>query len=120
MNKPDWIRIAPVTDIPVREGRAVKIGDLEVAIFNLGSDFVAIENRCPHKGGPLADGIVSTLGDSVTVTCPLHNWRVCIDTGAVRKPSAQNACVRTFAVRIKDGLVMISKAPAAAEQEAAA
>ena len=46
-------------DIPLREGRAVKVGGREIAIFNLGDRFLAVENRCPHKGGPLADGIVS-------------------------------------------------------------
>jgi nitrite reductase (NADH) small subunit len=115
MNNGDWIRITPAANIPPREGRSVQLGDLEVAIFNLGGRFVAIENRCPHKGGPLADGIISTLGDAVTVTCPLHNWRVCVDSGSVRKPGSEAACVRSFPVKVEGGVVMISKeAPVAA------
>src|SRR5262249_35826022 len=58
-----WIRITRAENIPLREGRAVKVGDQEVAIFNLGEKFLAVNNRCPHRGGPLADGIVS--GNSV-------------------------------------------------------
>jgi nitrite reductase (NADH) small subunit len=115
MKQGDWIRITPAANIPPREGRSVQLGDLELAIFNLGDRFVAIENRCPHKGGPLADGIVSSLGDSVTVTCPLHNWRVCVDSGAVRKPGGEAACVRGFQVKVEDGVVMVSnEAPVAA------
>ena len=115
MSQTGWIRITPAAHIPPREGRAVRVGETEIAIFNLGGRFVAMENRCPHKGGPLADGFVSSLDGAVTVTCPLHAWRVCADTGAVRKPGNEPACVRTFAVKVESGIVMISReeAPAA-------
>ncbi len=109
MTKSDWIRITPASNIPPREGRAVNLGELEIAIFNLGDRFVAMENRCPHKGGPLADGIVSSLDGVVTVTCPLHNWRICTDSGAVRKPGGEAACVRSFAVKVEDGIVSIAR-----------
>ena len=55
----NWVRVTAVENVPLREGRAVRVGDDEIAIFNLGDRFVAIENACPHRGGPLADGIVS-------------------------------------------------------------
>jgi nitrite reductase [NAD(P)H] small subunit len=103
-----WMRITPQENIPLREGRSVSIDGTEIAIFNLGGRFVAMENRCPHRGGPLADGIVSATGDSVTVTCPLHNWRVEVERGHVVKPSGQEAaCVRTFPVRVENGVVTI-------------
>ena len=55
-----WIAIAPEDQFPAREGRAVTIGNAEVAVFNLGAGrFLAVENRCPHSQGPLADGILS-------------------------------------------------------------
>jgi nitrite reductase/ring-hydroxylating ferredoxin subunit len=63
-----WIRVAYCEDIPMREGREVAIGNRSVAVFHLGDKFLAVDNRCPHRGGPLADGIVS--GESVV--CPLH------------------------------------------------
>jgi formate transporter len=69
-----WIRITHADNIPLREGRAVQLAGEEVAIFNLGEKFLAVANRCPHRGGPLADGMLS--GDSVV--CPLHAWKVCL------------------------------------------
>ena len=108
-----WIRITPAENIPLREGRAVNIGGEEIAIFNLGDKFLAVANRCPHRGGPLADGIVS--GDSVV--CPLHAWKVCLSSGAVKRPDDQHACVRSLAVMVVDGIVV---AQLAAEQREAA
>ena len=103
------IRVTAAENIPLREGRTVKLGGLDIAIFNLGERFVAIENRCPHGGGPLADGIVSNFGGATTVTCPLHNWRICIDSGNVAKPSGERACVRTFDTSVDaDGIVVIA------------
>jgi nitrite reductase (NADH) small subunit len=100
-----WIRITPAESIPRREGRAVRLGSLSVAIFNTGETFLAVENRCPHQGGPLADGIV---GGS-TVTCPLHNWRVCLESGAVTKPCESGAAaVRTFPVKVESGIVLLA------------
>ena len=66
------MRVTPCDNIPLREGRAVTLGDREIAIFNLGDRFLATDNRCPHRGGPLCDGIVA--GGSVV--CPLHAWKV--------------------------------------------
>ena len=101
-----WTRITAEENIPLREGRSVCVEGREIAIFNLGGRFVAMENRCPHRGGPLADGMVSATGDSITVTCPLHNWRVAVESGEVVKPTGQEgACVRTFAVKVEGGVV---------------
>jgi nitrite reductase (NADH) small subunit len=100
-----WIRIAAVEDIPEREGRSVLIGASRIAIFNTGSEFLAVDNRCPHGGGPLADGIV---GGS-TVTCPLHNWRICLESGQVQRPCDTAApAVRTFRTKVEDGIVMLA------------
>jgi|SRR5215469_3356228 len=98
-----WVRIAYCRDIPVREGRAVKVGSREIAIFNLGDRFLAVENRCPHKGGPLSDGIVS----GVAVVCPLHAWKISLETGkGVNGPSA-SSCVEIFRTRVEDGIVLL-------------
>jgi nitrite reductase (NADH) small subunit len=99
-----WIAIAPVASIPAREGRTISLGSISVAVFNTGGRFLAVENRCPHQGGPLADGIV---GGEV-VACPLHNWRICLRTGAVTKPCDTGAPpVRTFDVKEQDGVLML-------------
>ena len=52
-----WVSLTAIENIPVREGRSVQVGGRKLAIFNLGNRFLAVENRCPHRGGPLADGI---------------------------------------------------------------
>ena len=97
-----WTKITHTENIPVREGRAVKIGAEEIAVFNLGDRFVAVDNRCPHQGGPLADGIVS----GNTVVCPLHGWKICTETGNIVKPSV-GVCVERYETRVEDGVVMV-------------
>jgi nitrite reductase (NADH) small subunit len=104
MTEPLWIRITTTGDIPPREGRAVTIGSREIAIFNLGHRFLAIDNRCPHQAGPLCDGIVA--GESVV--CPLHAWKVDLAGGAVARPAAaKDHCVTTYPVRVEDGVVVV-------------
>ena len=98
----NWIRITPVENIPPLEGRSVTIAGVELAVFNLGGRLAAIENRCPHKGGPLCDGIVS----GTTVVCPLHGWRFDLVTGLAVRASSP-ACVTTFPVRVEDGIILI-------------
>ncbi|HXD75621.1 MAG TPA: nitrite reductase small subunit NirD [Vicinamibacterales bacterium] len=98
-----WIRIATCDSIPPREGRAAVIGERQIAVFNLGDRFLAVDNLCPHQSGPLCDGIVA--GDAVV--CPLHAWKVNLETGAVARPAEQDHCVRTYATRVDDGVVSI-------------
>ena len=100
----NWIRIAPLDSIPPREGRVVLLGDREVAVFNLGDRLFAVDNRCPHKGGPLCDGIVT----GAAVVCPLHAWKVDLETGSIMRPAADAACVRTYSTRVEDGVVMVA------------
>lgn len=109
-----WIRLATLDSVPVREGRATVVGDREIALFNLGDRFVAIDNRCPHRGGPLADGIVS----SGAVVCPLHAWKVCLETGETERPADARSCVTTYATRIEAGTVWIEVPDAALHAEA--
>jgi nitrite reductase (NADH) small subunit len=101
-NDGTWIRISKADSIPLREGRAVMLGSTPVAIFNLGDRFLAIENECPHKGGPLCDGIVT----GTSVVCPLHGWKVDLASGSVERPNVPE-CVRTFPVTVEDGIVML-------------
>lgn len=98
-----WLRIAHCHDIPMREGRAVRIGEREIAIFNLGVRFLAVDNRCPHRGGPLADGIVS----GSNVVCPLHAWKFSLENGAGTSTASHGTCVQTFRTRVHDGVVLI-------------
>lgn len=116
----EWMRITECSNIPPREGRTTTIGDREIAIFNLGPStrlgtgpstelgtgdrFLAVDNRCPHRGGPLGDGIIA--GDSVV--CPLHAWKINLETGVVQRPAATAACVRAYETRVADGVILIA------------
>ena len=102
-----WLAITTPDQVPPREGRAVLVGDREIALFNLGDQFLATDNRCPHKGGPLCDGIVT--GDAVV--CPLHAWKVNLANGQIERPAnAKDHCVATYPTRLEDGVVMIEVA----------
>ena len=98
-----WIRITEAKNIPTHEGRAVRMGDAEIAIFNIDGRYLTIDNACPHKGGPLCDGIVS----GTTVVCPLHGRRFDLETGmAVR--ASQPSCVTTFPTKVENGIVLVN------------
>ena len=103
MSDARWIRIGDHADIPAREGRVVRVGGREIAVFNLGDRFLAIDNHCPHKGGPLADGIVA----GHAVVCPLHAWKIDLATGVVERPAGADACVRRYDVRLDDHVILI-------------
>jgi nitrite reductase (NADH) small subunit len=97
----EWIALCRVDDIPVLGSRRVaRPGAIDVAVFRNDQDQVfALLDRCPHKGGPLSQGIV--FGTSVA--CPLHNWTIGLDDGCARAPD--EGCTPRFAVRVVDGMV---------------
>lgn len=98
----DWIDIAALDAIPQRGARVVKTVHGCVAVFRTGTDEVfALNNACPHKRGPLADGIVH----GTSVTCPLHNWVISLETG--KALGADNGQVATYATRIEAGRIML-------------
>ena len=111
-----WIKITSPENIPLREGRAVPVGNREIAIFNLGRRFAAIENRCPHSGGPLCDGMVSGSEGHFAVVCPLHGWRISLEDGSILKPQVP-VCVDVYETRVQDGIVMVDL-PADTEKKA--
>lgn len=96
-----WKRICHLNDIPVLGARRVQRAQgLEVAVFRTEADEVfALLDRCPHKGGPLSQGLV--FGSSVA--CPLHNWTIGLADGCAQAPD--EGCTPRFAVRVADGLV---------------
>jgi len=98
----DWIEVCSLNDIPPAQARTVNAGDVMIALFRLSDDRVkAVENRCPHKNGPLAEGIIS--GDDIL--CPLHNWRISLDSGEVAAPD--HGCVKTYSVKVEDSQVFL-------------
>ena len=114
MNEARWIEVTELSNIPAREGRAVQIGARTIAIFNLGDRVLAMGNTCPHKGGPLCDGIVT--GHSVV--CPLHAWKVSLEDGSVERPASEKErCVETYPVRVHDGVIVVAVPVAAVVEE---
>jgi nitrite reductase (NADH) small subunit len=97
----DWKAICRVEDIPVLGARRVaREKGLDVAVFRTQRDEVyALLDRCPHKGGPLSQGIV--FGESVA--CPLHNWTIGLSDGAAQAPD--EGCTPRFAVMVENGVV---------------
>ena len=98
-----WKPVCSVADIPVLGARRVsRAQGGEVAVFRTAEDMVfALLDRCPHKGGPLSQGIV--FGDSVA--CPLHNWTIGLADGCAKAPDA--GCTTRFAVRVEGGVVSL-------------
>jgi nitrite reductase (NADH) small subunit len=104
-----WFDVGPLNAIPPRGARTVQTPRREIAIFRTASDEVfALENRCPHKGGPLADGIVHGR----KVACPLHNWIINLDDGEAT--GADKGCARSFPVKLENGRIYLDMSVAAA------
>lgn len=99
----DWKLICRVEDIPVLGSRRVaRPRGMDIALFRNDQDQVfALLDRCPHKGGPLSQGIV--FGNSVA--CPLHNWTIGLEDGCARSPD--EGCTQRFACRVEGGDVLL-------------
>ena len=98
----DWIEIGRIDDIPRLGSRVVKSKDGDIAIFRTAQDKIhALLDKCPHKGGPLSQGIVH--GDQVT--CPLHNWEIQLASGEAIAPD--EGCARSYRVRVKEGVIFL-------------
>ena len=99
----DWKSICRVDDIPRLGARRVRrAAGADVAVFRTADDRVfALLDRCPHKGGPLSQGIV--FGEHVA--CPLHNWAISLVDGQARAPDI--GCATRFAVRLEAGVVSL-------------
>lgn len=100
----DWKVICRVEDIPVLGARRVaRKQGMDVAVFRNDQDQVfALLDRCPHKGGPLSQGIVF----GTQVACPLHNWTIGLSDGCARAPD--EGCTQPFAVNVDSGVVHLS------------
>jgi nitrite reductase (NADH) small subunit len=99
----DWQVICRVQDIPVLGARRVaRPGSTDVAVFRNREDQVfALLDRCPHKGGPLSQGIVF----GTRVACPLHNWTIGLDSGCAQAPD--EGCTPRFAVKVEVEQVLL-------------
>lgn len=99
----NWVDVIAYEELPVNTGKTVRMNGTEIALFKLGNgNIYAVQNRCPHKNGVLAEGIV--CGEHVF--CPLHDRKIHLPTGLVQKPDT--GCVLTYDTKVEDGTVYIA------------
>jgi len=101
-----WTDVGAVSDIPIRGARRVPTREGDVAIFRTGDNQVfALMDRCPHKGGPLSNGIVH----GHAVACPLHNWQISLATGHPLGADAGKGCAPTVPLQLRDGRIYLGQ-----------
>jgi nitrite reductase (NADH) small subunit len=97
-----WIDVGPLTGLPERGARVLRVGGVSIAVFRTsGGAVFALRDSCPHRGGPLSQGIVH----GARVTCPMHDWVIDLATG--HATGADTGCTPTFATRVERGRVAI-------------
>ena len=100
-----WALIGSISDIPRRGARCIETPQGKIAVFRTAEDRVfAIEDHCPHKGGPLSQGIVH----GAAVTCPLHNWVISLETG--KALGADVGAVRTIPIKVENDMLFVALA----------
>jgi nitrite reductase (NADH) small subunit len=103
MAVPEWIEVGHIEDIPPLGARVVRTALGDVAVFRNSADEVfALLDKCPHKGGPLSQGIVYGR----TVTCPLHNWCLHLDSGQAVAPD--EGCAASFPVKLEGSTIFLN------------
>lgn len=108
----DWIEIGKLEDIPKLGARIVESAEGNIAVFRTADDHVfALLDECPHKGGPLSQGMVH----GHKVTCPLHNWVLDLENGEAQSPD--EGCAKVYPVSVDAGKVMLSLTPLAVASE---
>jgi nitrite reductase (NADH) small subunit len=106
----EFVHVGAVADIAPGSFKLVKFDRWEVAVFNVGGTFYAIDDLCPHQGASLSDGWL----DGTTITCPWHAWCFNLTDGSMT--FAQFTRVDTFDVRVENGQVSVSRTPRPAPQ----
>ena len=102
----DWVAVCTLVDIPAQGSRIIKHRAAEdIAVFRTqGDEVFALYDRCPHKGGPLSQGLVH----GKSVTCPLHNWVIALDSGQAQAPDI--GCAHHIPARLEAGVVYLALA----------
>ncbi len=98
-----WLDVGAVEDVPARGARVVRAPQGDVAVFKAADGTLfALRDRCPHKGGPLSQGIVH----GHAVTCPLHNWVISLIDGEAQ--GADKGCTPTIPLKVEAGRILLS------------
>lgn len=102
----DWIEIGSINDIPRQGARVIERAEGNIAVFRTIDDKIfALRDECPHKGGPLSQGIVH----GSKVACPLHDWKINLDSGEAVAPD--EGCAASYPVRVDGDTVFLSVTP---------
>jgi NAD(P)H-dependent nitrite reductase small subunit len=96
----DFVKVATVDEVAPGAGRCVEVGGRQIALFNVGGTIHAIDNVCPHRGGPLAEGDL----DGTAVTCPWHAWQFDVTTG---QSLTDDLVVERYEVKVEGGDVFV-------------
>ena len=97
-----WLDIGALDEVPIRGARKVKTHFGCIGVFRTSeTEVFAVQNECPHKGGPLSEGIVHDQ----KITCPLHNWVFDLNTGQAL--GADEGQIATYAVKVEDGRILL-------------
>jgi nitrite reductase (NADH) small subunit len=105
----DWVDVGGIEDVPLRGARTIVTTQGDIAVFKAADGTLfALWDRCPHRGGPLSQGIVH----GHAVTCPLHNWVISLVTGTAQ--GADSGCVRKLPLKVDDGRICLSAQAVAA------
>ena len=99
---PEFITIAEVNQVPTDRGLSVHMGGREFALFKLDGQCYALDGRCPHRGGPLGEGLV----ENGRVSCPLHGWEFDVKTGAPVGGNCEKTVV-CFPISVVDGKIQV-------------
>ncbi len=98
----DWIEITQLDQIPVLGSRVVKTDSMDIAIFRTSDDRIfAVRDACPHKQGPLSQGIVH----GTSVTCPLHNWKIDLASGEAL--GADEGCTNVYDTKVENNMIYL-------------
>lgn len=101
-----WTDVGAVSDVPMRGSRRVPSPEGMIAIFRTGENEVyALKDRCPHKGGPLSQGIVHGRA----VACPLHNWSIDLATGEPMGADRGKGCTPTVPLKVVEGRILLGR-----------
>lgn len=99
----NWIEVGTINDIPRQGARVVRTSGGDIAVFRTDKDEIfALRDRCPHKGGPLSQGLVH----DTQVACPLHNWNISLDTGLAIAPD--KGCAARYPIKIEGDKILLS------------
>ena len=98
---PEFVKVADVGDVAPGGGLCVEAAGKQIALFNVGGTFYAVDNTCPHRGGPLAEGEL----EGATVTCPWHAWQFDLTTG---ESLTDDSKVDRYEVKVEGDAVLVA------------